>query len=146
MVDAIVRRLEPLCESLRVAERPSVRELKDVLHLHTEIRGELAGDRHVLDLVEMLHPTPAVGGVPTAAAVEWIREHETHARGWYAAPVGWFDADGDGELMVALRSCVLAGDRAWLWAGAGIVADSDPIAELAETALKEQALLGALGG
>lgn len=145
VVDSIVRRLEPLCASLEVAERPTVRELRDVFHLHTPIQGTLADDYHVLELAETLHPTPAVGGVPTSRAVDWIRERETHERGWYAAPIGWFDAAGDGELLVALRSCVLTRDRAYLYAGAGIVADSDPERELGETELKQRALLDALG-
>ena len=146
VVDSIVRRLEPLCDRLQVAARPTIRELRDVLHLHTPILGTLSAECHILDLVETLHPTPAVGGVPTQAALDWIRERETHARGWYAAPIGWFDARGDGELAVALRSCVLTPSQAYLFVGAGIVADSDPAAELRETELKKQALLSALQG
>ncbi len=146
VVDSIVRRLEPLCDRLQVAARPTVRELRDVVHLHTPIHGRLKSPRHILELVEELHPTPAVGGVPTPSAVAWISERETHARGWYAAPIGWFDAEGDGELAVALRSCVLAKDKAYLFVGAGIVADSDPELELRETELKKQAMLSALRG
>lgn len=145
VVEEIVRRLRPLCSRLEVAPEPQVRELRDVLHLLTPIEGELASPRHVLDLVEELHPTPAVGGVPTAEAVRWITEHEPDPRGWYAAPIGWFDAAGDGELAVALRSCVLQGRRAHLYVGAGVVGDSDPRLEYIETELKEQALLGSLG-
>ena len=144
VVDSIVRRLEPLCDRLQVAARPTVRELRDVVHLHTPIHGQLGAPRHILELVEELHPTPAVGGVPTPAAMAWISERETHARGWYAAPIGWFDAHGDGELAVALRSCVLAPDKAYLFVGAGIVEDSDPELELRETELKKQAMLSAL--
>jgi len=112
VVDAIVRQLEPLCARFEAAPAPRVRELREVLHLHTPIHGTLASPRHVLELVERLHPTPAVGGVPTAAAMRWIAEHEPDERGWYAAPVGWFDAAGDGEFAVALRSCVLRGREA----------------------------------
>lgn len=144
VTDSIVRRLRPLCTRLEVADRPTVRELRDILHLHTPIRGVLAGDHHVLDLVKALHPTPAVGGVPTPEAMRWIRDNESHPRGWYAAPIGWLDARGDGEFYVALRSCVVAGDQAFLYAGAGIVGDSDPLAELRETELKTHALRGAL--
>ena len=100
---------------------------------------------HVLDLVEALHPTPSVGGVPTADAIDWIIRHEPDARGWYAGPIGWFDADGDGEFAVALRCGLIEGHRAWLWAGAGIIADSDPEREYIETDVKQQALLRALG-
>lgn len=145
VVDAIVRRLEPLCSRLEVAPEPRVRELREVLHLHTPIQGTLAAPRHVLELVEALHPTPAVGGVPTSEALGWIVEHEADERGWYAAPVGWFDAAGDGEFAVALRSCVLSDREAYLYAGAGIVRDSDPELEYHEMELKKQALLGALG-
>jgi len=149
VIDSIVRRLRPLTERLEVAERPRIQELRDVFHLHTPISGVLRRPRHVLELVEELHPTPAVGGVPTGAAVRWIREHEAEPRGWYAAPVGWFDAAGDGEFAVALRSCVLnsgsGGVEAFIYAGAGIVRDSDPDLEYTETELKKQTLLTALG-
>lgn len=145
VVDAIVRRLEPLCAHLEVASEPRVRELREVFHLHTPISGTLAAPRHVLDLVEALHPTPAVGGVPTAESMRWIADHEDDARGWYAAPIGWFDARGDGDFAVALRSAVLRGREAHLYAGAGIVRDSDPDLEWVETGLKRQALLRALG-
>lgn len=145
VVDEIVRRLGPLCAELTASPRPRVRALRDVLHLLTPITGTLAAPRHVLELVEELHPTPAVGGVPTEVAMQWISEHEIAGRGWYAAPVGWFDAQGDGDFAVALRSCVLRGSEAFLFAGAGIVRDSDPGLEYTETELKKQALLTALG-
>lgn len=124
---------------------PRIRALRHVLHLHTPFRAELAAPTHVLELAARLHPTPAVGGTPTASAVTWIREHES-ARGWYASPVGWCDLEGNGELAVAIRSGVLAGAKVHLWAGAGIVAGSDPERELVETELKLRAMLGALGG
>jgi menaquinone-specific isochorismate synthase len=145
VVDQIERRLRPLCSRLEVAREPQIRELRDVLHLHTPITGTLAAPRHLLELVEELHPTPAVGGVPTREAMRWIREHEREPRGWYAAPVGWFDAAGDGEFAVALRSCLLRGADAFVYAGAGIVRDSDPELEVTETELKKRALLEALG-
>lgn len=145
VVDAIEAALGPLCASLEVPREPEIRELRDVLHLRTPIRGRTAGEVHVLDLVAALHPTPAVGGVPTRAALTWITELETQARGWYASPVGWFDERGDGEFTVAIRSGVLRGRRAFLYTGAGIVRDSDPDAEYDETELKQQALLAALG-
>jgi menaquinone-specific isochorismate synthase len=124
---------------------PEVRSLRHVVHLHTPFRARLREPLHVLELAARLHPTPAVGGTPGPVAIDWIRRHEPVARGWYAAPVGWFDLDGNGELAVAIRSGVLAGNRAHLWAGAGIVAGSDPDRELAETELKFRAMLGALG-
>jgi isochorismate synthase len=146
VVQAILKALEPFCDSLRSASEPSVRELPNVLHMQTPIEGHLREATHILSLVQALHPTPAVGGVPTNEAIQWIVEHEALARGWYSAPVGWTDAAGDGEFVVALRSGLLRDGKAWVYAGAGIMADSDPDAEYAETELKMQALLGALHG
>jgi isochorismate synthase len=146
VVKAILAGLDPFCESVRSDPEPSVRELPNLLHMQTAIEGRLREPTHVLSLVEALHPTPAVGGVPTQEAIRWIVEHEALPRGWYSAPVGWTDASGDGEFVVALRSGLLRDGKAWVYAGAGIMADSDPDAEYAETELKMQALLGALHG
>lgn len=146
VVQAILEGLAPFCDTLRSDPEPSVRELPNLLHMQTAIEGTLAGPHHVLSLVHALHPTPAVGGVPTDKAVEWIVDREALARGWYSAPVGWADSKGDGEFVVALRSGVLRDRNAWVYAGAGIMADSDPDAEYTETELKMQALLGALHG
>lgn len=145
VVREIVSALSPVCSRLDHPSTPEIRALKHVLHLHTPIRGQLAAPRHVLELVERLHPTPAVGGVPAAEARRWIAEREAEPRGWYAGPVGWFDAEGNGQFAVALRSGLFEGSRAHLYAGAGIVRDSDPASEYAETALKLEALLSALG-
>lgn len=144
VVDAIASALRGLGADVRIPAAPVVRALRHVLHLHTPITATLAAPRHVLEVAAALHPTPAVGGTPTRLATRWIAEHEV-PRGWYAAPVGWCDLDGNGELAVAIRSGVLTGERAHLWAGAGIVAGSDPDRELAETELKLRAMLGALG-
>jgi isochorismate synthase len=146
VVQAVLAALQPFCDSLRCAPEPSVRELPNVLHMQTPIEGHLREPVHILDLVRALHPTPAVGGVPTERAIRWITEHEALSRGWYSAPVGWVDASGDGEFVVALRSGLLRDGKAWVYAGAGIMADSDPDSEYAETELKMQALLGALHG
>ncbi len=145
VVRAIDQALAPRCARLDVPALPAVRTLRHVLHLHTPITGSLRAADHVLALAAALHPTPAVGGTPTPDAVAWIADHEPEPRGWYAAPVGWFDGDGDGELAVAIRSGLIAGATATLYAGAGIVAESDPDAELAETEVKLRALSGALG-
>jgi menaquinone-specific isochorismate synthase len=144
VVDAIARALRDLGGDLRMPDAPAIRTLRHVLHLHTPITAELGAPRHLLEVAEALHPTPAVGGTPTRVALDWIAARES-PRGWYASPVGWFDLDGNGELAVALRSGVLTGERAHLWAGAGIVAGSDPDRELAETDIKLRAMLGALG-
>jgi len=146
--DLVVRAIRAALEStgavVEAPDEPIVRVLRHVLHLHTPFRASSRTPPHVLELAARLHPTPAVGGTPTDVAVEWIRSHEPVARGWYASPVGWFDRDGNGELAVAIRSGVVVGNRAHLWAGAGIVAGSDPDRELAETELKLRAMLGAL--
>jgi isochorismate synthase EntC len=144
VVAAIAAALGPLCDALEVPGTPEARVLRDVIHLATPIRGRLAADTHILELAAALHPTPAVGGVPRDRALAFIAGHEP-PRGWYAAPVGWFDRAGDGELAVALRSGVLRGATAHLFAGGGIVVGSDPEAELAETALKLRPMLAALG-
>jgi menaquinone-specific isochorismate synthase len=145
VVNAIASALHELGASIDMPSEPSLRTLRHMLHLHTPIAATLREERHLLEIAAALHPTPAVGGTPTRSATEWIAAHEMVPRGWYASPVGWFDLDGNGELAVAIRSGVLAGDRAHLWAGAGIVAGSDPDRELAETDLKLRAMLGALG-
>ena len=100
--------------------------LRDLQHLVTRDLGHAAGRAGLLALGGRLHPTPAVGGAPADAALAMIAEHEGFDRGWYAGPVGWLGADGDGELMVALRCGVVDRTRASLFAGCGIVADSDP--------------------
>lgn len=145
VVAAIAEALGPLCERLDYPSQPRVQRLRHVVHLQTPFVGRLRDPVHVLELVERLHPTPAVGGWPTAPALEWIRAEEPGTRGWYAAPVGWFDRNGDGEFGVALRSGLLGDAQAWLYAGAGIVADSDADAEFDETEVKLRTMLDALG-
>lgn len=145
VVHAIRAALEDAGASVDAPAEPAIRALRHVLHLHTPFVATLRTPRHVLELVARLHPTPAVGGTPQTIATEWIRTHEPAPRGWYASPVGWFDLEGNGELAVALRSGVIDGNRAHLWAGAGIVAGSDPERELAETEVKLRAMLNALG-
>jgi menaquinone-specific isochorismate synthase len=121
-----------------------VRKLTNIQHLQTPITGTLDDDTHVLELVEALHPTPAVGGLPRDRALQVIAETETFERGWYAAPVGWFDAAGDGEFAVGIRSGVAADRSATLYAGNGIVADSDPSAEWDEIQPKYRPILDEL--
>lgn len=144
VVQAIVDALKPLCSRVSFDAEPRIRRLRHLLHLWTPIVAELTAPQHVLDLVSLLHPTPAVGGTPTDWATRWITENETVPRGWYASPVGWFNAAGDGAFHVALRSGVLRGKDAFLYAGSGVVAKSDATAELAETELKLASLLDAL--
>ena len=143
VVDEIRAALEPLTDEVVTADRPEVRRLRDLVHLVTPIEARPAAGVHVLDVVAALHPTPAVGGVPRTAALGWIEDREAHPRGWYAAPIGWFDAEGDGAFRVALRSALIDGRRAHLYAGAGIVEASEPMAEYRETELKLRTVLGA---
>jgi menaquinone-specific isochorismate synthase len=142
VVDAIREDLAPLGD-VRVGEQ-TVRKLTNIQHLQTPITAELDEPAHVLSVVAALHPTPAVGGVPREMALELIRETERFERGWYAAPVGWFDGDGDGEFAVGIRSGAAGGDWATLFAGNGIVADSDPDEEWAEIAPKFRPILDEL--
>jgi menaquinone-specific isochorismate synthase len=128
--------LTPLCAQLTVPAEPELLTLPNVVHLASPIRGRLAADRSVLDVVAALHPTPAVCGTPTGTAMDLIRELEGMDRGRYAGPVGWVDARGDGEWGIALRCAEIDGTRARLFAGCGIVADSDPDAEFAEAGTK----------
>ncbi|MDY6818261.1 MAG: isochorismate synthase [Halobacteriales archaeon] len=143
VVEAIRDQLTPYTASISVGDQ-RIRKLATVQHLETPIRGLLDGDRHVLSLVEALHPTPAVGGLPPSPAQESIREIESFNRGWYAAPIGWFDDRGNGEFTVGLRSGVLDGTRGTLFAGAGIVDDSDPDQEWDEIQLKYRPMLDTL--
>jgi menaquinone-specific isochorismate synthase len=142
VVDTIAERLEALGE-VEVGER-GVRRLSNIQHLDTPIEARVGSDTHVLDVVETLHPTPAVNGLPPAAALDTIRETETFDRGWYAAPVGWFDAAGDGTFGVGLRSAVASGDAVTMFGGNGIVADSDPQTEWEEVQLKYRPVLDEL--
>ncbi|MDI1430301.1 isochorismate synthase [Polyangium sorediatum] len=145
VVEAIAAVLGPRCDTLDVPDAPSIRSLPNVHHLWTPIRGALRDDTHVLALVEALHPTPAVSGTPREQATAWIVTHEPDARGWYTGAVGWFDAAGDGDFSVAIRAGLVSPDEAWLYAGAGIVEGSDPLAEYAETRAKQAPMLAALG-
>jgi menaquinone-specific isochorismate synthase len=133
--------LAAVCDRLEVDSAPSLLRLANVQHLATGVSGRLAGDRadgdhSALALAAALHPTGAVGGTPTEAAMEMIRDMEGMDRGRYAGPVGWIDARGNGEWGIALRCAEVAGRRARLFAGCGIVAGSDPAAELAEAQTK----------
>lgn len=139
VVDSITERLEPLAASVSIGDR-SVRQLATVQHLETPITASGVADRHVLEVVAALHPTPAVGGVPPDAALATIRELESFDRGWYTGPVGWFDAAGDGEFAVGIRAGLVAGETVDLFAGNGIVAESDPAEEWTELGLKFQAV------
>lgn len=144
-VRGIVEDLRRFAHLSPPAAEPAVRTLRTVHHLHTPIEGAVFGSPHLFDLAAALHPTAAVAGRPRAAATAFLAEREGLDRGWYAAPIGWVDGDGEGELWVALRGAAVQGAEAWAYAGAGVVPGSDPEAEWRETAAKAASILGALG-
>ena len=144
VVETLRTTLAAFSRSLDVPDQPCVLQLDNVQHLCTPLSGELAIEAGVLELVAALHPTPAVGGLPRATALDYLRRNEPLDRGWYAGPVGWLDARGDGEFAVALRCALVSGNEASLFAGCGIVGESDPERELEETRLKLRAMFGAL--
>lgn len=144
VVEAIVERLRGLGAEVRAEPSPRLKRAANVVHLRTEIEAVVPDDVSAVALLDALHPTPAVGGTPREAAEAFIQAHEP-PRGWYSGPLGWIDARGDADVHVMLRCGLLRGARAWVFAGGGIVATSDPPAEHAETELKMAPLLRALG-
>ncbi len=146
VVDEIAATLAPFCAELAAPQEPSLVAFRSVAHLGTRIEGTLAGPTGVLELLERLHPTPAVGGTPRPEALAFIAGHEADERGYWAGPVGWAGAGGDGEWMVGIRSARLHGEGevVTLRAGSGIVADSEPGAEAAETNVKLATVLDAV--
>jgi isochorismate synthase len=145
VVESVFGALQPLCTELHYDIEPTLLPTANVWHLSTRFRGRLREPKpSVLELASMLHPTPAVCGTPTAGALALIDELEPFDRGCYAGPVGCVDANGDGEWAIALRCAELSGEHATLFAGAGIVPDSDPTAELEETESKFRAFLDSL--
>jgi salicylate biosynthesis isochorismate synthase/menaquinone-specific isochorismate synthase len=142
----IARTLAPLAVWVTSAPEPVAVRVANIQHLATPIRAQLAEPVSAIELAARLHPTPAVGGEPAAVAGELIPRLEGLDRGWYAGPLGWTDALGDGEWCVALRCALLRGKLARCFAGCGIVRDSDPAAELAESEVKLEALLPLLAG
>lgn len=141
---SIASRLAQLGLRVEHPARPGLRKLANVQHLHTPVRATLGEGVRLLDALGRLHPTPAVGGAPAAAAITRIRELEGFARGLYGGAIGWVNARGGGEFFVGIRSALVDGASARLYTGAGIVAGSNPEKEFAETELKVRAMLDAL--
>jgi isochorismate synthase len=141
VAERIARMLRPHAVWVEAAPEPEIVKVANIQHLATPIVAQLAEPRSAVELAGLLHPTPAVGGEPSAPAAAAIAKLEQMDRGWYAGPVGWMDATEDGEFCVALRSALLRDRQAHLYAGVGVVAGSDPAAELAETEIKLEALL-----
>jgi isochorismate synthase len=141
VAERIVRALRPHAVWVEAAAEPEIVKVANIQHLATPVIAQLADPRSAIELAGLLHPTPAVGGEPWPGAATAIADLEAMDRGWYAGPVGWMDATEDGEFCVALRSALLRDREAHLYAGVGVVAGSDPAAELAETEVKLGALL-----
>lgn len=146
VTESILARIAGIAENVQAPREPDVAQLANIQHLFTPIQAMPAGGRDILDFVVALHPTPAVGGHPSSEALDAIARIERLDRGWYAGPIGWVDAAGNGEFAVALRSAVLSGSTAMLFAGAGIVEGSDPSREWTETDLKLRPLTEAILG
>jgi len=142
----IARVLGPYSVWVTAAPEPVLVRVANIQHLASPIRAQLIAPISVIELAGLLHPTPAVGGEPAEVSEQLIPALEGFDRGWYAGPVGWTDATGDGEFCVALRCALLCGTSAWCYAGCGIMGDSDPAAELAETEVKLGAMLPLLTG
>ncbi len=146
VVTAIRHALRPFCSSLRTDRAPGRMALNNLAHFYTAIHGRVRRGVRPLQLVDSLHPTPAVGGMPRAAALEWMGETERRMRGWYTGGFGWLGDNRQADLSVLLRCARISGDRAILYAGAGITRVSDPQKELRETELKFDPMLHALTG
>lgn len=143
VTEEIIEDIFPYCSAV-FRDDQRVMKLDSVQHLYTPITGLLSKPIHVLELVEAIHPSPAVGGIPSKKAATIIKNTENNVRGWYASPVGWFDFAGNGDFVVSIRSAVLDDSEAILYAGAGIVEDSDPALEWDEVQLKYQPVLDVL--
>jgi menaquinone-specific isochorismate synthase len=146
VLDHLLETLRPLTRSIEVPVQPEVMRLRHLLHLRTRVRAVAGVRTRILDLVERLHPTPAVAGWPRDESLTWIRTVEPRDREWYAGPIGWMNASGEGDFAVGIRSLAIRDGRATVFAGAGIVDGSDPDLEWKETELKMRGILDAIAG
>ncbi|WP_335872904.1 isochorismate synthase [Bacillus sp. 2205SS5-2] len=146
VVEMIQQSMERYCEQVQVPSPPTLLKMRDIQHLYTPVMGKDKQGQSLFQLLKSFHPTPALGGVPREAAMEVIRTVEEMDRGFYAAPIGWVDAEGNGEFSVAIRSGLLYKNESYLYSGCGVVADSTPDSEYEETAIKFRPMLRAVGG
>ncbi|MFC0523928.1 isochorismate synthase MenF [Pontibacillus salicampi] len=146
VVQMIREAIEACSDEVKVPTEPVLYPLRNLQHLYTPVQGKLRENYSILDVVKRLHPTPALGGYPVKESLEFIRNEEPFHRGWYASPVGWFDARDNGEFAVAIRSALIHRNQATLFAGCGVVEESQPEVEYEETAIKFLPMLNALGG
>ena len=136
VVDALCRVLKPISRTLQVDDQPGLLRLRGLQHLYTPISGELKEREHPLGVAQELHPSPAVCGAPKKEAMAWLRRHEPLDRSWFSGLTGWIDTDGNAALNVVLRCAHLRGNSADLYAGAGLMPNSDSLTEWEETELK----------
>lgn len=146
VVQMIKGAMEKVCSTFDIPAEPSLIKMRDIQHLFTPVTGSLKNSASIFSLIELLHPTPALGGYPQKQAIEKIREAEFLDRGLYGAPIGWMDYQGNGEFAVSIRSALIQNKEASLFAGCGVVKDSDAESEFKETAIKFKPMLSALGG
>lgn len=146
VVEMIKKVFMQYCEDINVPTRPKLMKIRDIQHLYSPIEGNLKKGSSLFELVQALHPTPALGGEPRQDAIRIIRESEQMNRGYYAAPIGWINAEGDGEFAVGIRSALVENEHAYLYAGGGIVAESSSLDEFEETRVKFRPMLRTLGG
>ncbi|MFD1851189.1 isochorismate synthase [Oceanobacillus bengalensis] len=146
VVQMIKAAMEDYCTDLKIPSEPVIYPLRNLQHLYTPVTGILKKGFSIFDIIEKLHPTPALGGSPKDKSLVFIRENEVLDRGWYGAPVGWMDSNNNGEFAVAIRSALVQGDEASLFAGCGVVKDSIPEQEYEETNMKFLPMLSVLGG
>lgn len=146
VVEMMKDAMEETCEKVILPDHPQLMKMRDIQHLYTPVIGKSKSNTSLLLFVERLHPTPALGGLPRKEALEKIRQVEELDRGFYAAPLGWMDYKESGEFAVSIRSALIQGKEASLFAGCGVVSDSDSESEYQETSLKFRPMLSALGG
>jgi len=139
-------KLKKYCESLEIPAEPHLKTLRNIYHLCTPLKGKALPGTSIFTVLADLHPSPALGGFPQKEAIKKIRDEEQLDRGWYGGPIGWVDANGAGEFIVAIRCGLVRENEVFLFAGCGIVENSDPVSEYEETKIKFQPMLSALGG
>lgn len=146
VVDMISTVFNEFCTNNSIPQEPKLMKIRDIQHLFTPVQASVDKEKSIFEFVQALHPTPALGGVPTNKSMDIIREEEQMDRGYYAAPIGWTDTEGNVEFAVAIRSALLEEEQAYLYAGGGIVANSEVEKEYDETWIKFRPVLRALGG
>lgn len=146
VVQMIKKSIDKYCAEIDIPAQPVVYPLKNLQHLYTPVKATMKKGYSIFDFVKELHPTPALGGEPRQTSLKFIRENELLDRGWYGSPVGWIDSNGNGEFAVAIRSGLIQQDEASLFAGCGVMKDSDPEMEYEETNVKFLPMLNVLEG